>query len=471
MKSISKKVRNKLRYGFEGTTVGGGFPLLGKGLQLGYKYLGPKFVLKQGLRYGSRGVNNAVFRFPSYLLSKVPTNALVRGTQKLSAYATKKAINPLIKKTFGKDPFKQLPDFEDWRLLSVTSPKLGERNLKRFDNFLSWFRTYGKDPTDVGRARETGQLFVKSRARRFDKTLSGLEKKAYDLAQAFQRRYNTNDTSKASESFYLDKVDDFIKNKIKITEIPKELRGFALDLRKQLDKTLKEFKDYLPKDSEVPRDLKNFLTKNLKNYYVRSFSIFSKPFYVPPQDIRKNAVDWITKNIVTKNRDLREVSVNAYNKNKVNPQQAYRLYAEDMVDDILTVGRTDGSNPIERLKQIGTKILRDDNTQIVETVADNMGNFEYSIDICNDNYPDESEEITIIAGDVEIGNFIFPSDDNLNAREIIVDAPSSFIIKGRTICIKNSFLFLLFSIIFNSLGNNVNATGLTSLFCLTSLRL
>src|SRR6056300_971361 len=47
----------------------------------------------------------------------------------------------------------------------------------------------------------------------------------------------------------------------------------------------------------------------------------------------------------------------------------------------------------------------------------------------------------------------------------------SFIIKGKTICIKNSFLFLLLSIIFNSLGNNVNATGLTNFFCLTSLRL
>src|SRR6056300_1329987 len=45
----------------------------------------------------------------------------------------------------------------------------------------------------------------------------------------------------------------------------------------------------------------------------------------------------------------------------------------------------------------------------------------------------------------------------------------SFMIKGKTICIKNSFLFFLFSMIFNSVGNNVNATGLTNLFCLTSL--
>ena len=38
-----------------------------------------------------------------------------------------------------------------------------------------------------------------------------------------------------------------------------------------------------------------------------------------------------------------------------------------MVDDILTVGRTDGSNPIERLKRIGTKILRDDKYKFLKT--------------------------------------------------------------------------------------------------------
>ena len=47
----------------------------------------------------------------------------------------------------------------------------------------------------------------------------------------------------------------------------------------------------------------------------------------------------------------------------------------------------------------------------------------------------------------------------------------SFKIKGKTICIKNSFLFFVFTIIFNSLGSKVNATGLTNFFCLTSSNL
>jgi hypothetical protein len=84
--------RNKVRYGFEGTLVAGVFPLLGKSAQLGYKYLGPKFVLKTGLKYGSRGANNVLFRLPSYLLSKVPTNQLVKGVNKLTTYGTKKLL-------------------------------------------------------------------------------------------------------------------------------------------------------------------------------------------------------------------------------------------------------------------------------------------------------------------------------------------------------------------------------------------
>jgi hypothetical protein len=209
-KRAAAEFRNKVRYGFEGTLVAGVFPLLGKSAQLGYKYLGPKFVLKTGLKYGSRGANNVVFRLPSYLLSKVPTNQLVKGVNKLTTYGTKKVINPLIKKAFGKNPFEQLPPFEKWRLFSVTSPSRTKRNLKRFDNFLAKLGTYGFDPTQVGRFKESGQLFVRSRAKRFDKTINGLENKAYEMAKAYEKRYNTNNTSQSSEKYYLDQVVDYL---------------------------------------------------------------------------------------------------------------------------------------------------------------------------------------------------------------------------------------------------------------------
>ena len=37
-KKAAAEFKNKVKYGFEGTLIGGGFPLVGKGIQLGYKW-------------------------------------------------------------------------------------------------------------------------------------------------------------------------------------------------------------------------------------------------------------------------------------------------------------------------------------------------------------------------------------------------------------------------------------------------
>jgi hypothetical protein len=39
--------RNRIKYGLEGTTVGGGFPLVGKATQLGYKYFGAPLMVNR----------------------------------------------------------------------------------------------------------------------------------------------------------------------------------------------------------------------------------------------------------------------------------------------------------------------------------------------------------------------------------------------------------------------------------------
>ena len=49
-KKAGAEFRNRIKYGAEGTLIGGGFPLVGKATQLGYKYgLTPLLVNKQGL--------------------------------------------------------------------------------------------------------------------------------------------------------------------------------------------------------------------------------------------------------------------------------------------------------------------------------------------------------------------------------------------------------------------------------------
>jgi len=49
--------RNRVKYGQEGAIIGAGFPLIGKGLQLGYKYGLAPFV-KTTASLGAKGVNH-----------------------------------------------------------------------------------------------------------------------------------------------------------------------------------------------------------------------------------------------------------------------------------------------------------------------------------------------------------------------------------------------------------------------------
>ena len=96
----------------------------------------------------------------------------------------------------------QLPAYKDWRLLSVTSPSLGKRNLKRIDNILSWVRSYGKMPQQIEGVSEKVSLFIKSRARKIDKLLEGVEKRAYRIAKEHEKRYNTGNTSRPYEKIF-----------------------------------------------------------------------------------------------------------------------------------------------------------------------------------------------------------------------------------------------------------------------------
>ena len=119
---------------------------------------------------------------------------LVRDTGKFTAM---KMLAPLYasRGQFGKGYF-QLPPFEQWRLGDVNRRGLTQQRLKKLDNFLSWFKAYGNAPKDIENITEVVSLFIKSKARKINRIYEGLEKNAYKLAKDFERRHNTNKTTK-----------------------------------------------------------------------------------------------------------------------------------------------------------------------------------------------------------------------------------------------------------------------------------
>ena len=164
---VAASFRNKIKYGVEGSIIGGGFPIIGKGLQLGYKFGLAPFV-KTTAKVGLGAADIAVFKPISYLGSRPAVEPIVAGAAKLTRNATDfvltKALAPAIVSTFSGKIVKQLPPFDKWRLESITSPFKEERVIKRLDNVLSYFRSFGRAPKDIEGIGEKAALFIKGRA-------------------------------------------------------------------------------------------------------------------------------------------------------------------------------------------------------------------------------------------------------------------------------------------------------------------
>ena len=379
-KKAGAEFRNRIKYGAEGALIGGGFPLVGKATQLGYKYFGKPFMVNRfgigAAQLGAKGINTVVVKPVEMLLGNkliAPlTKAGAQTLQKAGNFTVSKVVAPLLVSGMSGKIVRQLPPFEKWRLKSVTSPNKVDRNIKRIDNFLSWFRSYGKQPKDIEGVSEQVTLYIKSRARKIDRTYEGLEKSAYNLAKKFQDDYNAKTTSPAIQRYYADEIkeiannllkdaDAVVKGERKLDDLPKELQALTKDLINDIKKIQTEFKKVLPKGKDaddLAKDLATVEVNNIGKYLIRSFQTFRNPEYVPPKDIMDKAVSYLVNNVIKKNTNLKESARNSFP--KLDAEQAYIESAKMHAEDILRMGKAEGKSPLTQLKEIGTRILQND---------------------------------------------------------------------------------------------------------------
>ena len=392
-KKAGAEFRNRIKYGAEGALIGGGFPLVGKFTQLGFKYLGkPVMVNKYGVgvaQLGAKAIDNTVMKGAKLLLGNKYISPLTKAgsetLQNAGKYTISKVVAPLLVNafagTFTKSKFvTQLPPFEKWRLKSVTDPRKINIGLKRVDNILSWFRSYGKQPKDIEGVTEEVTLYIKSRARKIDRTYEGLEKSAYNLAKKFQDDYNRSTTSPAIQRYYADEIkevannilkdtDAVVKGQRKLEDLPQELQALTKDLINDIKKIQTEFKKVLPKGKdadELAKDLATVEVNNIGKYLVRSFQTFRNPEYVPDEKIMDGAVSYLVNNVIKKNMTTLGASArNAFP--KLDAEKAYIESAKMHVEDILRTGKAEGKSPLTQLKDIGTRILQNDKFRFLKT--------------------------------------------------------------------------------------------------------
>ncbi len=370
-KKAGAEFRNRIKYGAEGALVGGGFPIVGKFTQLGYKYGLAPFV-KTSASLGAKTIDKTVFRPAELILgskiAKPITANTSKGIQNATKFTVSRLMAPLLVSGMSRKVVTQLPPFEQWRLKSVTDPNPVNKSIKKLDNFLSFFRSYGKQPKDIEGVSEQVQLYIKSRARKIDRTYEGLEKTAYNLAKKFQDDYNKATTSRPMQKYFLDQLDEYAKGQIKLTDLPKELQPGAKDLVNDIQKIMTEFKKVLPKGKEadaLAKDLANIEIKDVKKYLVRSFETFRNPEYVPPKEAIDKGVVYLVDKVIKKNTSLKESAKLAFP--KLKPEQAYKESAKMHIQDILRTGKAEGKSPLKQLKEIGTRILLNDKFKFLKT--------------------------------------------------------------------------------------------------------
>ena len=378
-KKAGAEFRNRIKFGFEGAVVGGGFPLVGKGLQLGYKFLG-RPLMEPVAKLGLKGINNLTFRPVSYLLTSpklgsVPNPlapAVKKTAEKLTGagnFTVNKIIGPMIANGFNiKKGWSQIPPFEKWRLGDVAKKGPNAR-LKIADNLIYWLRSYGKAPKDIETVTEQVGLYVKKKARRIDKIYQDIEAQSYKLAKQFETRYNGNKTSPVGEKYFLDQIDDFFRGKVKLSDLPKELQTSTQELKKHIEDVMKEFKKALPKGKDADDIVKSLdlsLGKDIRNYLLKSFKTFTNPNYAPDEKLIDNAADFLAKNVISKNKDYKIAAKTTYG-NLKNMSDMHFAYGKDLARKILVEGKQEGRNPLATLKDIGQNILRNKKYTFLKT--------------------------------------------------------------------------------------------------------
>jgi hypothetical protein len=121
---------------------------------------------------------------------------------------------------------------------------------------------------------------------------------------------------------------------------------------------MKEFKKALPKGKDgdaITKNLEGIEINRIKDYMLRSFSTFTNPNYAPDEKVYNTAIDWVAKNVVGRNKDLKIRAKADFPKLDIN--QAYNESAQMMVEAVLRAGKAEGRSPLQSLKEIG-KLIR-----------------------------------------------------------------------------------------------------------------
>jgi hypothetical protein len=358
------RFRNKIRFGQEGILLGAVGHAVGSALPTALKYglVKPSVGL---YNIGSKAANAVVYNPIASVLSKSDTvvpaiaNAIRNGTQ----YTKESLLAPLVPYITGvKIEYKggvpiilpklkgEIPPYKEWKLFDVTDASPLKARLKKLDNYFRYFTESFNKPSSAYVISEKAYANLKGQSKAISKYLDDLEQRAYNLAKSFGEQYKNGPSSEGSREYYLNMVEEFLKNQRKLNSLPKELQETSAALKEHFNNVKRDFINLLPEGN-----LKDQFSGIIKNYIKKSFAVFTNPEYAPPKDIMEAAIKEGIE-IIKKNKDMIKAAKEQFPNLPITT--AIKNSSEIMMNNIIRTAKADARDPILTLKNIGEEILK-----------------------------------------------------------------------------------------------------------------
>jgi len=302
-------LRNKLKFGTEGTAFLGALKLVGPSIKT--LSTGSGVIL-------SNVVDPAVTGITKVLASeKSGIPKLFRATSALADKALTKS---------------GIPKADLWKYSEYGSG-VKTSILRAIDQFTQNFKSGG--PFNVQTRNELKKLdgLNRSAKKSTDIFMKDLDRQMYKLADAGFNDILFNTSTANGALRYWGDVLEYMRGNIKVNKLPNSLQSSAFAIRKLID-------DYSSELSPILKSMnvKDDIIKNMGRYLHQGYEIFKNNKYRAPKELYDNAVDYFVR--------LQK----SFNKNV--PLSEAKIEARAMVNRVLSIGRSEGSTPAQRLKSI-----------------------------------------------------------------------------------------------------------------------
>lgn len=302
-------LRNKLKFGTEGTAFLGALKLVGPSVKT--LSTGSGVILSNVVGPTLTGMSRVL----ASEKSQIPR--LFRATSNLADKALTKA---------------GIPRSDLWKY-SEYGASVKTSILRGIDSFTENFKSGGSFNVQTRNELKKLDGLNKSAKKSTDIFMKDLDRQMYKLADAGFNDilFNTNTANQALR--YWSDVLNYMRGNIKVNKLPESLQSSSFAIRKLID-------DYSTELTPILKgmNVKDDIIKNMGRYLHQGYEIFKNNKYRAPKELYNNAIDYFVK------------LQRSFNKNIV-PSEA-KIEATAMVNRVLAIGRSEGSTPAQRLKAI-----------------------------------------------------------------------------------------------------------------------